>query len=379
MPNSYLTLPQVSCYVGFWWSAGNAANYVELYDSNNQLLASFSAADLVSRLGNCSGPNSAYCGHPEFGFANGNELYAFVNLRLPAGFKTIRFWGQGFEIDNITTSISIPQHSASETAITTGDVRTDCSTVTATDANANLIACPRTVSIGVGSALDYDPRTDSQIAGYSYPGTTELAGVSVNSGAGSALLNGSGSAITLSSDTEGTYYVDFTISYGGATAVSRLTVNVTASQVVSLIAPDLILIDPRSSNVELGQVLLSGASNASMCVRPVADNQGTPFVGAPNFAINFSLANPLTTQSSLSDYLVLSGLTDDVATDAASVRIESGDRLTVNGAIYIQVSSVGGAASSAAQCDAGSSKIIEIRPLELQASQSLDFVFGLNR
>jgi hypothetical protein len=113
--DSTLTLPTTECYLGFWWSAGNANNHVELMDDSNNVLASFSAADLVTALGNC--PND-YCGNPNFSFQNGNELYAYVHLRLPSGFQKIHFYGAGFELDNITVSVSVPGRATNETSLT---------------------------------------------------------------------------------------------------------------------------------------------------------------------------------------------------------------------------------------------------------------------
>lgn len=372
MANSYLELPQVSCYVGFWWSAGNATNYVQLLGTSGQVLASFSAQDLVDRLGSCWPTKHAYCGHPEFNNAIDTELFAFVNLRLPAGFKTVRFFGSGFELDNITTSVDIPQHSATETAVTPGNVTTDCSTKTAADADANLVACPRSISIAAGQQLDYDPRVQSQISGYSYPASTALTGVTINSGAGSALLNASSSAITISSDTVGTFYVDFTLTKGAETATSRITVTVTANATVNLVAPSLLFVDPRATSVDLGALDASGSATISLCLRPVSDSNGTPFVGAPSYSVNFPLSSPLSAQTALSDYLVLSGSLSDVLSESAFVQVQSGDRLTVNGSIYLQVSAVSGTAANAAACDAGSSAVIEIRPIEIDLSQSLD-------
>lgn len=110
--NATLTLPTTECYVGFWWSAGNADNFVELLDSSNQVLATFSAGDLVTALGPCPNP---YCGNPNTNYTNGGELYAYVHMRFPAGFQKVRFSGVGFEIDNISLSISLPSTGSGET------------------------------------------------------------------------------------------------------------------------------------------------------------------------------------------------------------------------------------------------------------------------
>ena len=115
--DSYLTLPTTECYVGFWWSAGNAANFVDLLDDSNNVLATFNASDLVNALGGCPNP---YCGNPNIhdGYNNGNELYAYVHMRLPTGFQKVHFYGAGFELDTISTSVTVPGRANNETSLT---------------------------------------------------------------------------------------------------------------------------------------------------------------------------------------------------------------------------------------------------------------------
>jgi hypothetical protein len=112
--DSYLTLPTTECYIGFWWSAGNAANYVDLLDDSDNVLATFNASDLVNALGGCPNP---YCGNPNIhsGNNNGNELYAYVHMRMPTGFQKVHFYGQGFELDTISTSVTVPGRANTET------------------------------------------------------------------------------------------------------------------------------------------------------------------------------------------------------------------------------------------------------------------------
>ncbi|MEN9608536.1 MAG: hypothetical protein RLZZ06_467, partial [Actinomycetota bacterium] len=113
--DTYLTLPTTECYIGFWWSAGNAANYVDLLDGSDNVLATFNASDLVNALGGCPNP---YCGNPNMNYGNGNELYAYVHMRLPTGFQKVHFYGQGFELDTISTSVTVPGRATNETSLT---------------------------------------------------------------------------------------------------------------------------------------------------------------------------------------------------------------------------------------------------------------------
>lgn len=110
-----LTMPGTSDYkyIGFWWSAGNAPNDVELVsDDGSSVTFSVDAGteNLQTHVGNCRGnPGvTAYCGNPNFNDAVNDEPYAFVHLRYAPGFREVRFSGAGFEFDNVTVSMQIP-------------------------------------------------------------------------------------------------------------------------------------------------------------------------------------------------------------------------------------------------------------------------------
>jgi len=125
-----LTFSNRQKYVGFWWSAGNDENYVQLLDeSGNAILdPHFSAASLnqtlfgsANRLCIINNVVDDYCGNPNveyqepwrtldygpdatFNRGTPDEPYAFIHLRLESGFHGIRFSGNGFEFDNLTFS-----------------------------------------------------------------------------------------------------------------------------------------------------------------------------------------------------------------------------------------------------------------------------------
>lgn len=125
------TFPSAVKYVGFWWSAGNTGNTVEFlngatvvasYDSAQlmTLLGStvpspFPGAATVTSLGGDSYPKGRYFGNPR-GFSSltptqqstvdGTTVFAYLNLYLggTVAVDAVRFSGDGFEFDNITTS-----------------------------------------------------------------------------------------------------------------------------------------------------------------------------------------------------------------------------------------------------------------------------------
>jgi hypothetical protein len=107
-------------YVGFWWSAGNAGNTVNLY-SGGAMVAEFNSSYLSTYLNNGSGTvtaldgtiydTSSYYGNPNESTPGGHsgEPFGYINLfaRDGAGiFDRVVFRNVGFEFDNITASSS---------------------------------------------------------------------------------------------------------------------------------------------------------------------------------------------------------------------------------------------------------------------------------
>ena len=123
-------------YIGFWWSAGNHPNDVQLLDEYGEpiLDPEFMAESLYQTLfgvahRDCT-PNNIvndYCGNPnieyqgidhvsahifsadsEFRRGVPTEPYAFIHIRYDLGFHGVRFSGAGFEFDNLTVSEEAP-------------------------------------------------------------------------------------------------------------------------------------------------------------------------------------------------------------------------------------------------------------------------------
>jgi hypothetical protein len=115
-----ITFTTAAQYVGFWWSAGNSGNQVDLYSGGSQV-AHFDSSYISSYLNNGSGTvtaldgttynTSAYYGNPNQSSPGGHsgEPFGYINLfaRNGAGyFDRIAFSGGGFEFDNVTASSS---------------------------------------------------------------------------------------------------------------------------------------------------------------------------------------------------------------------------------------------------------------------------------
>lgn len=120
-PNSFdITFTTAARYVGFWWSAGNPGNIVNLY-SGGAMVAEFTSSYLstylngglgtVTALDGTTYNTSSYYGNPNESNSGGHsgEPYGYINLfaRNGAGFfDRVVFRNVGFEFDNITASSS---------------------------------------------------------------------------------------------------------------------------------------------------------------------------------------------------------------------------------------------------------------------------------
>lgn len=153
-----LTFTNTQRYIGFWWSAGNSDNNVQLQNAagTNLLSPAFTTASLTSALLNgntcpASAPTAAqeaadpwmeYCGNPNSQYAYVNEPYAFIHLRFETGFRRIQMWGTGFEFDNLTFSETVPTFGDSEETVGNLDVDSNWPDVLVVDPRATGVSLP---------------------------------------------------------------------------------------------------------------------------------------------------------------------------------------------------------------------------------------------
>lgn len=154
-----INFTSVQKYIGFWWSAGNSDNNLQLLDANgnNILNPRFTTASVVTVAldGNsCPGtrpteaeltsaPWKRYCGNPNYANQYVNEPYAFVHIRYDQGFKGIKLWGTGFEFDNLTISETVPVFGDDEEVVGDLPVLTNLPTVILVDPRAASVQFPR--------------------------------------------------------------------------------------------------------------------------------------------------------------------------------------------------------------------------------------------
>ena len=118
--NLTITLTTPSVYVGFWWSAGSNGNTVQFLDQNNSILATYTTSTLfsllsgtdVTAIGGDLYPSVNYKGNPTTNPRSASaEPFTYLHLLLSSTSSRvakIKIYGAGFELDNLTTSNTLP-------------------------------------------------------------------------------------------------------------------------------------------------------------------------------------------------------------------------------------------------------------------------------
>jgi hypothetical protein len=119
--NLTITLNTPSVYVGFWWSAGSPSNTVEFLDQNDRTLLTYTTDTLFTLLSGSSVTTTTGGSYQSADY-RGNPTTTSPRLATPEPFTylhllldgttsriaKIRFSGGGFELDNLTTSDTLP-------------------------------------------------------------------------------------------------------------------------------------------------------------------------------------------------------------------------------------------------------------------------------
>jgi hypothetical protein len=379
--NTLLTLNTTQRYVGFWWSAGNSPNDVtiNLVGGGTEV---FDAGTISNALGGCpnrtiNGVTSAnpYCNNPNTAVIGRttNELYAYVHIRNETGFNSVRFSGTGFELDNISVSETVPARVATESTFSSATVRTTCSDVTAAVATSNTRACPRTITISTGTASQYNPLLESQISGYTYPNTVSVTNSDINSGVGSETR--SGNIISLSSDTVGTFTVNFTItnSATGGTDTSRITVIV---ETVTARIPSILYIDPQENSKKIPIPSITGGTNLTLCTSEVSDNAGNALAGSNTIETVRSSETSGVTRTPGTNLVTYAGTQANINTQLGTLSVQGlSNAVVVNGASkFLRIVATPTSSGVNNQCATGVSQIVELKPLELAKTRLVDVV-----
>lgn len=116
----HLDLSTPQGYYGFWWSAADNANVVDITTEDGQVY-NFTTAALLDAIPQATNP--AYYGNPTQSFSrnNANEPYVFVNFFVALNdpkITKIDYYGSNFESDNLT--VYEPYHTPTGTIISGG-------------------------------------------------------------------------------------------------------------------------------------------------------------------------------------------------------------------------------------------------------------------
>ena len=106
---STITFNEAQSYMGFWWSAGDGTNSIELFGEDDASLGFYSTAlvsDFISALPQTE--RDAYRGNPNQQFLgqNSGEYYSYLNFFGTGGtkIKKVALSGVNFESDNFAFS-----------------------------------------------------------------------------------------------------------------------------------------------------------------------------------------------------------------------------------------------------------------------------------
>lgn len=230
-----------------------------------------------------------------------------------------------------------------------------------------IMACPRNVTIqkSASSTYTYNPLTNSQISGYTYPDTTEVSELSVQSGTGTATLNSSTGDISLSSNTVGTFQVLYTLTDINNQSSSS-TINVTVEDAAAEF-PNLVLVDPRQNQISLPSVTLSGSTNAMVCLRQVANISGGTLSGSATLTVGRSSATSNVTLTESSNLWNVRGTRNQVQSQIPSVTISglNGGSLAVTDSKFVRIGISAATEFGTGHCFLSSSRIVEIKPVRL--------------
>jgi hypothetical protein len=234
------------------------------------------------------------------------------------------------------------------------------------------IACPDTTTIISGrSAVNFNVTTNDF-----FPANSTVSVVSIT-GTGSATV--SGTNLSLSSSSPGSYSVRYRIT-NPDNDTSESTVNVTVLSESTPRLPDVLLVDPRTNTVDFPQANFENTTNLLVCVQE-SDSDGS-ILGSPT--VSFDVAAKGTSESTGEGSTTISGdrtstllirhtrenvLTTFNSSGGLRAFLSSGNFTATK---YVRVRTVPVATSttavtSATCADAASSasKTIEIRPLGL--------------
>lgn len=248
------------------------------------------------------------------------------------------------------------------------------------------VACPFNKSIIAGrtatlNVFDDPALTDAEesIAGAD---STIANTISVTSGSGSVTRTNSNRSMQFTAPNSiGTSVVRFRVTNSfGDTADADATFNIVSD--LSHVAPAVIPVDPRATQVDLPQVDVVGSSVSKAIVCYVQTDSSGNALGTANLnsQVRTPGSNTVSTTSATSAELSINGSIADVESSSSSVRITSttlnGRVLDTNTSKYIRIRTSGDDDVSTESCGNGTGAsrqtVLELRPVQLETTRNLN-------
>jgi len=132
---------------------------------------------------------------------------------------------------------------------------------------------------------------------------------------------------------------------------------------VNLIAPDVVLVDPRAKTLSLPEMVISGPASVMACYKEVSNHAGAALSGSTNFSFQEKSAVANVTAGNSVNARTHAGGVNGVQEQSGKFKLNSANPIAPGISRYIEIrvtSTEGGLSGS---CNSGgASKIVEIRP-----------------
>jgi hypothetical protein len=222
------------------------------------------------------------------------------------------------------------------------------------------------VSIARGASFTYSPLADSGITGYTYPAGASLIDSYVFEGVGEAVVDGN--AITLSSADVGTYVINYTVSVGGTTDTSTITVSVLDSAGAMA---NTVPVDPRNPSILVPTATITGSDEVVLCMHEVTDATGATEVPTPSIRVASSATVGGVNVINSGSFWRGRGTRSAAVNQLAALRITSaatGSPVVTTDPIFLRVRFAPGISAGSNQCVGGNTEVLRVVPLGIRGT-----------
>lgn len=242
------------------------------------------------------------------------------------------------------------------------------------------LACPLSINVVAGRARVLTLVNNSQNSttfDYYAPapnGTTRtiIGAQTVPSGITASTANGANSSsITFNSSNVGSVYTVVYRVTDPYTQQSESNITATVVGEATQRMPSVIPVDPRATTINLPANTLGVASNVLMCFEQVANASGDAISGSPTMTFGHSSLQSGVTAGTSGNARTYSGTLANVQTQSGLIQItNSGGAVVPTASKFVKVS-VSNTADGSSVCSNGTSRVVELRPLDLDGKRQV--------